>query len=45
MGVIVDAKLTGIISSLKPLIQKIRNTNFRISEEIEKIMLSKAGEE
>jgi predicted nucleic acid-binding protein len=45
MGVIVDAKLSGIISSIKPLIQKIRNTNFRITQEIEKLMLSKAGEE
>ncbi len=45
MGVIVDAKLSGIISSIKPLIQKMRNTNFRITEVIEKIMLAKAGEE
>ncbi len=45
MGVIVDAKLSGIITSIKPLIKKIRNTNFRITEEIEKIMLAKVGEE
>jgi predicted nucleic acid-binding protein len=45
MGVIVDAKLSGIMSSIKPLLQKIKNTNFRITEEIEKIMLAKAGEE
>lgn len=45
MGVIVDPKLSGIINSIKPFIQKIRNTNFRITEEIEKIMLAKAGEE
>ncbi len=45
MGVIVDAKLSGIIYSIKPLIQKMRNTNFRITEVIEKIMLAKAGEE
>jgi predicted nucleic acid-binding protein len=44
MGVIVDAKLSGIISSIKPLIHKIRNTNFRVTQEIEKIMLAKAGE-
>jgi predicted nucleic acid-binding protein len=45
IGVIVDAKLSGIIPSIKPIIQKIKNTNFRITEEIEKLMLVKAGEE
>ncbi len=44
MGVIVDAKLSEIISSIKPILLKIRNTNFRITSEIEKIMLTKAGE-
>jgi predicted nucleic acid-binding protein len=45
LGVIVDAKLSGIISSIKPIIQKIKETNFRVTEEIEKIMLSKSEEE
>lgn len=45
MGIIVDAKLSGFISSIKPTIQKIKNTNFRISEHIQKIMLIKAGED
>ena len=44
MGVIVDAKLSGTISSIKPLIQKIRSTNFRITEELENLMLVKAEE-
>ena len=44
IGVIVDAKLIGIIPSIKPLIAKIRNTNFRISKQLEAVLLGKAGE-
>jgi len=44
IGVIVDAKLFGIIPSIKPLIEKIKLTNFRISDKVEKILLAKAGE-
>ena len=44
IGVIVKAKLNGIIPSIKPFITKIRDTNFRISEEIEKRALIEAGE-
>lgn len=35
IGVIVKAKLTGKIPSIKPYIEKIKNTNFRLSSEIE----------
>lgn len=43
-GVIVDAKLAGIIPSVKPIIEKIKRTNFRISDKIETIILAKAKE-
>ena len=44
IGLIVDAKLFGIIPSIKPLLEKIKRTNFRISEQLESILLEKAGE-
>jgi len=44
LGVIVDAKLANIIPSVKPLIERIKNTNFRISERIEAAILLKAQE-
>jgi len=40
----VDAKLSGIVPSVKPLLMKIRQTNFRISDKIETLILKKAGE-
>ncbi|MEP7144808.1 MAG: DUF3368 domain-containing protein [Ferruginibacter sp.] len=43
-GVIVDAKLSGIIPSVKPIIAKIKQTNFGISDKIESIILAKAQE-
>lgn len=44
LGVIVKAKKTGVISSIKPLLSKLRTTNFRISSELEKEALAEAGE-
>jgi len=44
VGVIVDAKLSGIIPSVKPILALIRQTNFRITERLEKIILEKADE-
>lgn len=44
IGVIVKAKLTGIILSVKPLLSKIAETNFRVSPEIEQQALKEAGE-
>lgn len=35
IGVIIKAKLNGTISSIKPYLEKIKATNFRISAEIE----------
>ena len=36
IGIIIKAKRQGVIESIKPFLQKIRQTDFRISEEIEK---------
>ena len=44
IGVIIDAKLTGIIPSIKTILSKIKQTNFRISEELEILILKRAGE-
>jgi len=44
LGVIIKAKNTGIIPSIKPYLDKIRETNFRISEELEQIALNEASE-
>ncbi len=35
IGVIIKAKLNGIIPSVKPLLEKIKRTDFRLSAEIE----------
>jgi predicted nucleic acid-binding protein len=42
IGVIIKAKLNGIIPSIKPYLEKIKETNFRISAEIELQALKEA---
>lgn len=44
IGVIIKAKLIGIIPSIKPFIKKIRQSNFRLSTEIELQALIEANE-
>lgn len=44
LGVLVRAKANGVIPAIKPLIEKMRRTNFRVSENIELEALQKAGE-
>jgi predicted nucleic acid-binding protein len=44
IGVIVKAKLKGIIPSIKPLLEKIRTTNFSLSPDIEILALKEAQE-
>ena len=44
IGVIVKAKHMGFISSIKPLLDKIRQTDFRISVDIELQALKEANE-
>jgi len=34
MGIIIKAKINGIIPSIKPIVEKIMKTDFRLSEEI-----------
>lgn len=44
IGIIVKAKLNGVIPSIKPFLEKIKQTNFRISAELETIALKEANE-
>lgn len=44
LGVIIKAKLNGIIPSIKPLLEMIKQTDFRLSVEIEKQAFKEAGE-
>jgi len=43
-GLIIKAKLDGVIPSVKPLLQKIKLTNFRLSTDLEQYALKEAGE-
>jgi predicted nucleic acid-binding protein len=45
IGVIIKAKVKGIIPSIKPLLAQIRNTDFRLSSELEQQALKAAGED
>ena len=44
LGVIVKAKQKGIILSVKPILNKLKDTNFRINSVIEKKILELSGE-
>lgn len=44
IGLLVKAKLKGIIPTVKPLLEKIKQTNFRLSTELELQALRAAGE-
>ena len=44
IGVIIKAKIRGIIPSIKSYLDKINQTNFRISLEVEEQALKQAGE-
>jgi predicted nucleic acid-binding protein len=44
IGVIIKSKLSGIIPSVKPLLEKIKQTDFRLSAEIEAQALREANE-
>jgi predicted nucleic acid-binding protein len=43
-GVILEAKLSGKINLVKPLLAKIKQTDFRLSDNLEKLILIKANE-
>jgi predicted nucleic acid-binding protein len=44
LGVIIKAKKNGKIPSIKPYLKTIRETDFRVSEELEQIALKEANE-
>lgn len=44
IGVIIKAKQKGIIESIKPMLEKIKETNFRLSIALELQALKEAGE-
>jgi predicted nucleic acid-binding protein len=44
LGVILEAKVSGVIESVKPVLDKIKQTDFRLSDALEKRILQKAGE-
>ena len=44
IGVIIKAKLNGIISSIKPYLAKLNQTDFSVSAELEQQALQQAGE-
>lgn len=44
LGLILSAKQNGIINSVKPVLNKIRSTDFRFSDELLETVLKEAGE-
>jgi predicted nucleic acid-binding protein len=44
LGIIIEARLSGHIPSVKPLLRKIQDTNFRLSDALIKRALDKANE-
>jgi predicted nucleic acid-binding protein len=44
VGVIIKAKLNGIIPSIRPLLNQIKKTNFRITPALEALALKEANE-
>lgn len=44
LGVIIDAKLSGLIDSVKPMLDKIKKTDFRLTAALEKKTLEKSNE-
>ena len=44
LGVIIDAKLSGHLESVRPLLERIKMTDFRLTPELERRTLEKSGE-
>ncbi len=44
LGILIEAKLEGHVSSIKPILELIKQTNFRISDRLELLILKKTGE-
>lgn len=45
LGLIIEAKRSGLIMSVKPILRKIKQTNFRIDERLEQDVLQSVGEQ
>ena len=43
-GLILRAKQEGIITSIRPIIERVRSTNFRYSDKLLESLLEQAGE-
>lgn len=43
-GVLIEAKLSGYLPSIRPILDKIKQTDFRISLELERKILDRTGE-
>lgn len=44
LGIIVRAKTNGVIPAVRPLLERIKSTNFRMTEQLAQIILKSAGE-
>jgi predicted nucleic acid-binding protein len=44
-GLILKAKQLGIIQSVKPILTKVKNTNFRFNEKLFRLVIEQAGEQ
>jgi len=44
LGIIVRAKANGVIPAVRPLLERIKSTNFRMTEQLEQMILKSAGE-
>ena len=45
LGIIINAKLKVYLPSVKPILTAIKRTNFRLTEQLERIVLKEAGEQ
>ncbi len=44
LGIVIEAKLVGHLKSVKPLLEKIKKTDFKLTTELERKTLEKSGE-
>ena len=44
LGILIEAKLAGHLPLLKPVLEKIKQTNFRLSDKLESLILSRVNE-
>ena len=43
-GVLLEAKRAGVVPLIKPILEKIKQTNFRLSAKLEELVLAQAQE-